>query len=627
MKLIFGLLFLAGSSFAAGEPEFYRMCVPNEFHQDCLDLLKDPSEAGINMKCVPARDRMECLELIENRKADVLAVDPEDMYVAYHMKNEDFKVISEFRTEVEKDAPFRYEGVILVKKGSDIKSLKDLQGKKSCHTGFGRNVGYKIPITKLKKNNVLKVSADQTITATERELKSLSQFFSKSCLVGTYSPHPEVDRLLKKKYSNLCALCEQPEQCNYPDKYSGYDGAIRCLDKGEGDVAFTKTFFVKKYFMPHPESSKAAEGNPENYEYLCEDGSRLPITGPACSWAQRPWKGYISNSDNVQGDTLLKSLQQRLDKFFENGLKAQNKEAAKHLLIDSGLVMHDKPEAVDPKQYLEKAGYKDVIERDGSMTGKITMCVKNNEEMDKCNAMKRAAFSRDIRPEFECIQDPDCISAVQTKKATMAIVDAADYAKARKAELEPLVYERRDNYMVVVVDPSLNKDKMEKLPVKFDKNNQRSLYAALLLKQLRGGSSCEELPEVQESQIQIVNSNDLNNYKDKQLICPTNLKETIAITEFRTCNFEANLPRAVFVHTDRSKIEKDTYKHAMVSLSDSFGPQGKLPDVFELFGAFSEGHNDVLFNDDAVEFTTDLKSAKLNGNEELYNKLTCKNSI
>lgn len=79
------------------------MCVPKEYHHDCLDLLKDPSEAGINMKCVPARDRMECLELIEKRQADVLAVDPEDMYVAYHMKNEDFRVISEFRTEVEKD--------------------------------------------------------------------------------------------------------------------------------------------------------------------------------------------------------------------------------------------------------------------------------------------------------------------------------------------------------------------------------------------------------------------------------------------------------------------------------------------------------------------------------------------
>ena len=41
-------------------------------------------------------------------------------------------------------AEFRYEGIILVKKNSNINSLKELRGKKSCHTGFGRNVGYKV---------------------------------------------------------------------------------------------------------------------------------------------------------------------------------------------------------------------------------------------------------------------------------------------------------------------------------------------------------------------------------------------------------------------------------------------------------------------------------------------------
>lgn len=170
-------------------------------------------------------------------------------------------------------ADFRYEGIILVKKNSNIHTLKELRGAKSCHTGFGRNVGFKIPVTKLKNSHILKVSMDPELTATERELKALSEFFTQSCLVGTYSPYPETDRLLskyrnlvliffwskylsfsfcyifiEKKYSNLCALCEKPEQCNYPDNFSGYDGAIRCLDKGKGEVAFTKVQFIKKYF-------------------------------------------------------------------------------------------------------------------------------------------------------------------------------------------------------------------------------------------------------------------------------------------------------------------------------------------------------------------------------------------
>lgn len=92
----------------------------------------------------------------------------------------------------------------MVKKSSNVHSLSDLRGSKSCHTGFGRNVGYTIPITKLKNSRVLHVSLDPEITATERELKSLSEFFSQSCLVGNYSPYPETDRLLSAYANNVC---------------------------------------------------------------------------------------------------------------------------------------------------------------------------------------------------------------------------------------------------------------------------------------------------------------------------------------------------------------------------------------------------------------------------------------
>lgn len=52
----------------------------------------------------------------------------------------------------------------------------------------------------------------------------------------------------EKRYSNLCALCEDPVKCNYPDKYSGYEGAIRCLVENGGDVAFTKVIYVRRFF-------------------------------------------------------------------------------------------------------------------------------------------------------------------------------------------------------------------------------------------------------------------------------------------------------------------------------------------------------------------------------------------
>lgn len=145
---------------------------------------------------------MECLEKVNRREADFLAVDPEDMYVAFNMKNEDFSVFSEIRTIEESQAEFRYEGIILLRKNANIHSLADLKNKKSCHTGYGRNVGYKIPITKLKNAGILKISNDPQLTFVEKELKGLTELFTKSCLVGKWSPNAEVNAALSKLILN-----------------------------------------------------------------------------------------------------------------------------------------------------------------------------------------------------------------------------------------------------------------------------------------------------------------------------------------------------------------------------------------------------------------------------------------
>lgn len=145
---------------------------------------------------------MECLELVNRREADFLAVDPEDMYIALNMKNEDFSVFSEIRTREEADAQFRYDGIMLVHKNSNIRTLADLKGKKSCHTGFGRNVGYKIPITKLKKHQILKIPSNPALSFVEKELIGLTDLFSQSCLVGKWSPNEEVNVALSELWEH-----------------------------------------------------------------------------------------------------------------------------------------------------------------------------------------------------------------------------------------------------------------------------------------------------------------------------------------------------------------------------------------------------------------------------------------
>lgn len=46
---------------------------------------------------------MECLNHVQQRQADFVPVDPEDMYVASKIPNQDFVVFQEYRTDDEPD--------------------------------------------------------------------------------------------------------------------------------------------------------------------------------------------------------------------------------------------------------------------------------------------------------------------------------------------------------------------------------------------------------------------------------------------------------------------------------------------------------------------------------------------
>lgn len=104
----------------------------------------------------------------------------------------------QIKTKEEPDAQYRYEAVAIVHKGLSIEGPKGLRGLKSCHTGVGRNVGYKIPLTKLSALGVLADLNNPEYSSRENELRALSFFFSKACLVGTWSPDKDIDHRLSE---------------------------------------------------------------------------------------------------------------------------------------------------------------------------------------------------------------------------------------------------------------------------------------------------------------------------------------------------------------------------------------------------------------------------------------------
>ncbi|KAJ3640628.1 hypothetical protein Zmor_027180 [Zophobas morio] len=437
----------------------YKMCVPEELLELCQQMASQETKSTARIVCIPARDRFECIEKIQQRVADFGTVDPEDMYIAAKTPDQDFAVFEEIRTREEPEAEFRYEAVAVIHKGLNINGIEGLKGLNSCHTGVGRNVGYKIPLTKLKQKGIIGNLNEPELSPRENELKAFSTLFNKACIVGKWSEDPKINLKWKKQYSNLCALCEHPDVCDYPDNFSGYDGALRCLAHNGGQVAWTKVIYVRKFFgLPVGVTpAKPSNENPENFAYLCPDGTRVPVTGTPCRWAARPWQGYMANADVIK---TVDELRRKIENLDTVGTKNHAPWLEKVLELNEKLIPKEN-KVIPAGDYLDKANYTDVIERDyGPPYKTVRVCVTSDKELEKCEALSKSAFSRNIRPRYACVQEKtvyDCMKTIRDNGADIITLDGGlvDTAQ-REYNLVPIVGEQYGNlggsyYAVAVV--------------------------------------------------------------------------------------------------------------------------------------------------------------------------------
>ncbi|XP_077287227.1 transferrin 1 [Arctopsyche grandis] len=459
MKILKWLVVWMSFYINSGHANSYKMCVPKIWLTQCEEMVKESTKTAAEIQCVPARDRVECLSFIQQRHADFIPVEPEDMYLAKLMPNQDFYIFQEIRTIEEPVAEYRYQAVMVVKNTLQINSLEGLKGLKSCHTGINRNVGYKIPLTMLMKRGIIGSMNDLSLSPKENELKALSQMFNKSCIVGKWSLDPTINTKLKTRYSNLCGMCEKPSVCDYPDDFSGYDGALRCLARNNGDVAFTKVIYVRMFFgLPVGTiPATTTNENPDDYSYLCADGSKMSVKEKPCAWAARPWQGMLAHQD------LLDNVDPLRNKLRELGEIGKNKNSTwfYNVLTMSEYIhyLYDNT-PITPNNYLDKSNYTIVIERGhGEPEPVVRLCVTSDVALSKCRIMASTAYSRDIRPQLQCVQDnsdDDCLQMVQDDKADAASVAGNKVKTAMiQHKLSPLFSETYDKktsqYAVAVV--------------------------------------------------------------------------------------------------------------------------------------------------------------------------------
>jgi hypothetical protein len=144
---------------------------------------------------------------------------------------------------------------------------------------------------------------------------------------------------------------------------------------------------------------------------------------------------------------------------------------AKQLYVEEDRKLVPRANPLHPEEHLVNAQYKDLIERqifDGTTDDEIIrLCVTSAEELKKCKVLSEAAYSRDVRPNFKCIEieQGGCPEALKNNKVDAFVVQTGDYSSYNLEKVKPVIFEKieDDEKYVVIADEGTDEGEIRKL--------------------------------------------------------------------------------------------------------------------------------------------------------------------